>query len=153
MMRWEKGRAEIDGMIGKREIERVAPSRQAADEFLATARLNVTDAAHINSHNPRGAYCLLYDAARFALAAILENEGLRATSRGGHVAVYEAVLAQLHPPMGPKIKPFDAMRRRRNNIEYSSGVELASADVEDDLPAVQAIIELASGVLDGMSPY
>lgn len=152
-MRWEKGRAEIDRMIGTREIERVTPSRQAADEYLAAARLNVADAIRIGSHNPRGAYCLLYDAARFALAAILENEGLRVTSRGGHIVVYQAVLAQLHPPMGPQIRPFDVMRRRRNNTEYSSEVELTSADVDADLPAVQAIIELAAGVLDGMSPY
>jgi hypothetical protein len=42
----------------------------------------------------------LYDAARMALTAVLENRGLRPTSRGGHIAPYAAVSAQLDPPMG-----------------------------------------------------
>jgi hypothetical protein len=44
-----------------------------------------------------GGYALAYDGARKALTAILENEGLRPTTRGGHLAVFEAVRAQLGP--------------------------------------------------------
>src|SRR5439155_23310546 len=68
--------------------------------------------------DPVGAYQLLYDAARKALSAVLENQGLRATSRGGHIAVFDAVMAQLHPPLGQVLRPFDRMRRRRNEAEY-----------------------------------
>lgn len=35
-----------------------------------------------------------------ALTAVLENQGLRPTSRGGHIAPYAAVAAQLDPPLG-----------------------------------------------------
>jgi hypothetical protein len=59
--------------------------------------------------DPVGAYQLLYDSARKALAAVLENEGLRATSRGGHIAVLDAVSAQLDPPLGPILRPFDRL--------------------------------------------
>jgi hypothetical protein len=36
-----------------------------------------------------------------ALAAVLENQGLRATSRGGHIALRDAVSAQLDPRWAP----------------------------------------------------
>jgi hypothetical protein len=39
----------------------------------------------------------VYDAAGKAFNAVLENEGLRTTSRGGHIAVLDAVSAQLDP--------------------------------------------------------
>jgi len=102
-----------------------------------------------------GAYALLYDAARKALTAILENQGLRPTSRGGHLAVYHAVRAQLDPPMGRTLLPFDRMRRRRHDVEYppAGAPELASEDVTDDVPKVTALLELAQRVLDEMSPF
>jgi YD repeat-containing protein len=61
--------------------------------------------------DPEGAYTLAYDAARRALTAVLQNQGPRATSRGGHTAVYEAVRAQLDPPLGSILRPFTNMPR------------------------------------------
>ncbi|MFF2817764.1 hypothetical protein ACFVT9_19825 [Kitasatospora cineracea] len=102
-----------------------------------------------------GAYQLLYDAARKALVAILENQGLRPTSRGGHIAVLEAVGAQLDPPLGATLRPFDRMRRRRNQAEYADldSPEIETQDVANDAPKVKAIIGLAERVLDEMSPF
>ncbi|MFE9421519.1 hypothetical protein ACFYNO_01000 [Kitasatospora sp. NPDC006697] len=102
-----------------------------------------------------GAYQLLYDAARKALVAVLENQGLRPTSRGGHIAVLEAVSAQLDPPLGATLRPFDRMRRRRNQAEYADleAPRIEAQDVTNDVPKVQAIIELAQRVLDEMSPF
>jgi hypothetical protein len=104
---------------------------------------------------PIGAYQLLYDASRKALCAVLENQGLRATSRGGHICVYDAVSAQLDPPLGALIRPFDRMRRRRNDAEYprSDGPGFSARDVLNDLPKVEQIVQLATRVLDEMSPY
>ncbi|GLC11356.1 hypothetical protein [Mycobacterium kiyosense] len=95
----------------------------------------------------------MYDAARKALAAVLENEGLRATSRGGHIAVLEAVRAQLEPPLGGKLMPFDRMRRRRNVIEYSPEGSVVADDVREDAGKAQVIADTAAQVLDQMSPY
>ena len=107
------------------------------------------------SADPIGAYQLLYDAARKALGSVLENQGLRATSRGGHIAVIDAVTAQLDPPLGGVLRPFDRMRRRRNEAEYpiQDRPALTGEDVRRDLPKVQQIVELATRVLDEMSPY
>jgi hypothetical protein len=65
-------------------------SREHADLLLSQARQHLGSAAAIAGSDPAGAYQLLYDAARKSLAAVLENQGIRATSRGGHIAVREA---------------------------------------------------------------
>jgi len=41
---------------------------------------------------------LAYDAARFAALALLAQQGLRATTKGGHLAVDDAVRAQTRSP-------------------------------------------------------
>ncbi|GAA1835207.1 hypothetical protein GCM10009682_61770 [Luedemannella flava] len=97
----------------------------------------------------------MYDAARKALAAVLENQGLRATSRGGHLAVIDALTAQLDPPLGGILRPFDRLRRRRNQAEYPSADEpdLDASEVARDLPKVTEIVRAAEKLLDQMSPY
>ena len=98
---------------------------------------------------------MLYDAARKTLTAILDNQGLRPTSRGGNLAVYHAVRAQLDPPMGKTLLPFDRMRRRRHDVEYppAGAPELSAEDVTDDVAKVITLLELAQRVLDEMSPF
>ena len=98
---------------------------------------------------------MLYDAARKALTAILENQGLRVTSHGGHVGVFDAVLAQLDPPLGGNLRPFHRLRRRRNAQEYPDfdEPELTSADLAEDRAAASTLVALAERVLDQMSPY
>src|SRR6266498_3553024 len=128
-MRWQQGRDTLDSMINRGELERVPASREQADLLLAQAHQHVSSARAIAASDPAGAYQLLYDAARKSLAAVLENQGLRATSRGGHIAVRDAVSAQLDPPLGAVLRPFDRLRRRRNQVEYPSAAAPAvSAD-------------------------
>jgi hypothetical protein len=84
---------------------------------------------------------------------ILENQGLRSTSRGGHLAVIDAVRSQLDPPMGQVLRPADRMRRRRNDAECPSSDVPALSPVREDAGKVDAIVELATKVLDEMSPF
>lgn len=153
-MRWQQGRDVIDGMITRGELERVPASRDHADLLLAQAHLHLASAGAIAGTDPAGGYQLLYDAARKALAAVLENQGVRATSRGGHIAVREAVSAQLDPPLGQVLRPFDRLRRRRNQVEYPSSAApgVSEEEVGRDLPKVKQIIDVAAQVLDQMSP-
>ncbi|MFF9642872.1 HEPN domain-containing protein [Kitasatospora aureofaciens] len=154
-MKWQQGRAAVESMFARKELERVPASRGQADNLLAQASNHLKAAEAVMSFDAVGAYQLMYDAARKALVAILENQGLRPTSRGGHIAVLEAVSAQLDPPLGATLKSFDRMRRRRNQAEYADldapGIE--AQDVINDVPKVKAIIELAQRVLDEMSPF
>jgi hypothetical protein len=142
-------------MLRDGTLERVTPSRKQADALLDQARRHLKTAALAAGDDPVGAYQLVYDAARKALSAILENEGLRATSRGGHVVVLDAVSAQLDPPLGPVLRPFDRMRRRRNDAEYpkQDGQSFEPDDARRDQPKAAAIVELAERVLDEMSPF
>ena len=92
-MRWNQGRAEVDAMLAAGELQRVPASREHADNLLTLAAQHLASARSVVATDPEGAYAIGYDASRKALAAVLENQGLRATSRGGHVAIYRAVQA------------------------------------------------------------
>lgn len=155
MMRFNRGRDKIEEMLRKEHLERVHPSRDHADKLLVGARERLAYAAKGCDESPGGAYTVLYDAARMALAAVLENEGLRSTIRGGHIASYMAVMAQLDPPMGPKLRPFEHMRRVRHQTEYPTfdQPDVTSRDVRRDLPLAEEIVRICASVLDGMSPF
>jgi hypothetical protein len=154
-MHWQQGRETIDGMISRRELEQVPASRSHAELLLAQAHRHLASARAIVDTDATGAYQLLYDAARKALNAVLENQGLRATSRGGHIAVLDAVSAQLDPPLGGILRPFDRLRRRRNQAEYPSAGQptFSAEDVARDLPKVEEMVDAALKVLDQMSPF
>jgi len=154
-MRWDQGRPVIDRMLASSQLQRVPASREQADRLISQAQTHLTSAAEICDQDPPGGYALLYDAARKALAAVLENQGLRPTTRGGHLAVYEAARAQLDPPMGKILQPFDRMRRQRHDAEYppTDSPALTPTDVREDIPKAGAIMDLAQRVLDRMSPF
>jgi hypothetical protein len=154
-MRWNQGRTTIDKLLADGELQRVPPSCEHADQLLVQARKDLVSAGLLRDDNPKRAYESLYDAARMALTAVLEIQGLRATSRGGHIAPYAAVTAQLDPPMGVVLRPFDRMRRTRNRSEYPSFTtpEVTADSVTGDLPAATAIVETCQNVLDEMSPF
>lgn len=154
-MRWNQGRAEIDRLIAAGELQRVPPNREHADQLLAQARKDLASAEVLRDDNPKRAYESMYDAARMALTAVLENEGLRPTTHGGHIAPYTAITAQLDPPMGTVLRPYDRMRRTRNRSEYPSFTtpDVTSDNVGADLPAAAAIVEICASVLDEMSPF
>lgn len=142
-MRWKEGRAEIGAMLVSGELQRVPASREHADNLLNQARKHLASARAVVENDPEGAYAIGYDASRKALVAVLENQGLRATSRGGHVAVYRSVHAQLDPPLGAVLRPFDRMRRRRNGLEYPDfeAPALTAADALEDLERARAIVD------------
>lgn len=154
-MRWNQGRPLVERMLAANELQRVPPSRDQADRLLRQARGHLQSAEDICQRDPSGGYALVYDAARKALTAILENQGLRPTTRGGHLAAFDAVRAQLDPPLGDLLMPFDRMRRQRNDVEYppADAPEVTGDDVNDDIPKAAALVDLGERVLDQMSPF
>ena len=84
------------------------------------------------------------------------NQGLRpAGGAGGHAVILTAVRAQLHPPLGADLAPFDWMSRTRNDSEYpTADAPVASQeDLDEALPAAQRIVEIADRVLSTMPAY
>lgn len=154
-MRWDQGRECIERMLADGELQRVPASRQQADRLVIQARAHLASAVTICGNDPAGGYALAYDAARKALTAILENQGLRPTTRGGHLAVLEAVRAQLDPPMGRLMRRFNRMRTRRHDVEYppTDSPEITADDVQEDGTTARDLIAVAIRVLDEMSPF
>jgi HEPN domain len=154
-MKWDQGKAVIERMLADGELQRVPPSREQADRLISQARSHVDSADKVRDEDPAGGYALAYDGARKALTAILENQGLRPTTRGGHLAVLEAVRAQVDPPMGRILRQFNRMRTRRHDAEYppTDAPEITASDVQEAQATAVSLIDLASRVLDEMSPF
>jgi hypothetical protein len=114
-MTWERGRKDIERLIADGELERVTPSDEVATRLLADANAHIALASKGIEDDPAGALQLSYDAARKASAALLAVQGLRATTRGGHIAVIDAVKAQFNDRGGMEIfGRLHPLRRRRN---------------------------------------
>jgi len=155
-MSWSPGADRIRELIDAGELERVQASTDIAHRLLNDADQHIASARAIAvSGDLSGAYQLAYDAMRKAAASLLAIQGLRATSRGGHVAVQDAVNAQF----GDTVRAFRAfgrLRRNRNRFEYPGDTaSVPQQDDVDDALAVAADIAskartiLDNGVLDG----
>jgi hypothetical protein len=77
IVRWERGRAEIDQLSQQGRLTRVTANRELAISHLTQANTHLLAAATLRDLDPAGAFTLAYDAARFALAGILVNQGLK----------------------------------------------------------------------------
>ena len=144
----EPGQAEIIGMIERREITQVTADADLADRLLATARQHVASAQLLAGSDPYLAYAALHDAIRKALSALLQVQGLRATTSGGHLAVTQAVNAQFGATMGAILRPVDRIRVRRHEAEYPGPTTYIDEDtVRDDVPKAEAVIEAVAKAL------
>ena len=153
--RWQQGRAGVDDLITRGHIERVQADRDLADLMLQESVRHLASSRLTADTDPTGSFAMAYDSCRKALAAVLENQGLRATTKGGHKAVEEAVRAQLVPPKKAELDGFGWMRVLRNNTQYPS-FEKPLADLDDTLLAqgfAEDIIVMARTVLDHMPTY
>jgi hypothetical protein len=119
-MTWEPGRDRIAALLGAAELQRVAPDVGVAQTLLDDAgRHLATAAAGLSSGDLSGAYQLAYDALRKSAASLREVQGLRATSRGRHVAIQDAAQAQFGSTVRA-FRSFSRIRRARNSFEYPS---------------------------------
>ena len=101
--------------------------------------------------DPSSAITLAYDAARFAAMAVLAQQGLRATTRGGHIAVDEAVRAQFGEPF----RLYRALRIRRNELEYPEYADEAveSSEAVEAVADARAIVDAAAKLLPHLGLY
>ena len=91
-MSWSPGRQDIQRLIAAGEIGVVTPDPVVAARLLDDADRQLwSAAAAVGFRDLSGAYQLAYDSLRKSAAALLALQGLRATSRGGHVAIQEVL--------------------------------------------------------------
>jgi hypothetical protein len=108
--KWSRGQAEIEQFINRRELEHITGAAADGSPLLRQAKTTAATASTLVQTDAYSAYILAYDAARFACTALLAQQGLRPTTSGGHTAV--------QTQFGPGFRPFNTMRRRRNELEY-----------------------------------
>lgn len=152
---WRQGRETIDLLLEKQDLQRVPANRELAEAYLAQAEAHLDTSRECAQRDPIGAFQLAYDAARKSLASLLVVQGLRPTSRGGHIAVYEAVMAQFGNGLGPILRPFASMRRLRNSSEYPS-LDRPTANLDDALRAHEQagkMLSAATKLIDQLPVY
>jgi hypothetical protein len=103
----------------------------------------------VSSGDLSGAYQLAYDALRKSAASLLAVQGLRATSRGGHIAIQEAAQAQFGSAV-KAFRSFGRIRRARNNCEYPSTAAPGPSadDVRDAIAAATQARDAAVMILE-----
>lgn len=145
MSSWPTGIDTIQRLLAAGNLQKVAPSLDTATGFLQSAERHLASALAVGKDDPDGAYTLLYDAARKSLAAVLQAQGLRATSHGGHYAIDEAIRAQFtKPPPRDAFRSFGRLRRTRNQIEYDDISAISVEDVRADAATVKNIHDVAT---------
>lgn len=149
-MTWEVGRDRIAALIERGALEVVAPDEGVALRLLDDARRHLGTAVTAKADGDlSGAYQLAYDALRKSASALLAVQGLRSTSRGGHVAVQDAVLAQFGDIAS--LRAFNRMQRARNRFEYpdSTTIGPTTDDVDDAIASAGtshvAAVDLVKG--------
>ncbi|GMA32627.1 hypothetical protein [Litorihabitans aurantiacus] len=136
----------IERLLADGELQQVVGAASDGVPLLARASRTLLSAEALATTDADSAYVLAYDAARQALSAVLQQEGLRPTSRGGHLAVERAAVAQF----GDGMRPFAVLRRRRNELEYPQVAgDAATVSEVDDAPAEARRIVDACGDLLG----
>jgi len=149
-MSWEPGRERVRELIDAGEVDRVTPDLTIAGRMLEDAgrHLATASAAKV-AGDLSGAYQLAYDALRKSAASLLAAQGLRATSRGGHIAVQDAVTAQFGASVRI-VRSFGRIRRARNNFEYpdTDTAGPSDADVADAISAAMQACSAAVTILD-----
>jgi hypothetical protein len=129
----QRGHDDIERLLAATELENVPADVRLANDLLGTAARHVTSARSIANDDPIGAFQAAYDALRKPATALLAAQGLRATSRGGQLAVQDAVTAQFGGSTGTSaFAGFAGLRRTRNTLECptadSPGVDSDDVD-------------------------
>jgi hypothetical protein len=156
-MSWETGSERIRELINGGELSQVPPDTELARRMLTDARRHLATAAAAESTGDLpGGYQLAYDALRKSAASLLEAQGLRATSRGGHIAVQDAVTAQFGSTIRA-LRSFSRIRRARNSFEYPSTETPGPSgdDVKDAIRVAREVNDAAAKILENeiLSPW
>jgi hypothetical protein len=94
LTRWDTGTERIQQLLDLGDLQRVQGGEANGQPLLEKASRTLASSLALRRADAESSYTLAYDAARFACTALLAQQGLRPTSKGGHYAVEQAVRAQ-----------------------------------------------------------
>lgn len=149
MERWGLGEAEA--LIAAGELQKLTGDAADGARLLAKASVTLETARTAAERDPDSAFVLAYDAARSAATALLAQQGLRPTTKGGHYVVERAVRAQF----GAGFRQFGALRRRRNELEYPErpGDQATLDEANESLESAEAIVSAARGLIEQLGLF
>jgi len=141
-------------MLERGELARVTADLDLATRLIASARRHLNSAVLVSEGDPELAYAAVHDAVRKAMAAMLQAQGLRSTTGGGHLAVQHAVNAQFSSSLGSLLRPVDRIRTTRHASEYPDRDTWIDADaVLADLPAAQGLVDAAEKAIEHLTVF
>lgn len=149
-MTWQPGHDKIAELLPAAELEQITADLRVAQLLLDDAgRHLATAATALSSGDLSGAYQLAYDALRKSAASLLAAQSLRATSRGGHIALQEAARAQFGSTV-KAFRSFGRIRRARNTFEYPSTITPGPSpdDVRDAITTATEARDAAMTILE-----
>lgn len=151
MARWSRGEAEVRALLASGDLQRLTGEAANGHRLLDKAAVTLETARSAVERDPDSALVLAYDAARHALTGLLAQQGLRATTKGGHYAVEQSARAQF----GPGVRQFGALRRRRNELEYPDRPDddATSTEATEAVEHAAAIITAANGLIDQLGIF
>jgi len=143
--RWAVGADVIEELLASDALQRIQGARTDGQPLLDKAVRTLASSAAIQAADPDSSYTLAYDAARFACTALLAQQGLRPTTKGGHYAVERAMRAQFKGVF----HAFGTLRRRRNELEYPTArdADVTPDEADQALDAANGIVEAATKLL------
>jgi hypothetical protein len=154
MTPWPVGREAILGMLDRAELTHVIADRDLATEMVDVAARHLISADAVAKSDPTLAYSAVHDAIRKSMAAVLQAQGLRATTKGGHLAIQTAFEAQFGRSMGAYGRSVNRIRVRRHELEYPR--ELSAVDAEEvlaEIPAGSRIVEACAGLIGQLDVF
>jgi uncharacterized protein (UPF0332 family) len=125
-MSWQQGHEAVVLLINRGHLEQISGEAANGDYLIGQARQRIATANSILEIDRVSAYNLAYDGVRQAATALLIQQGLRPRMEGGHIAIAEAVQAQFGEPF----RLLNAMRRRRNKLEYPQNPDDVAIDAD-----------------------
>lgn len=153
-MTWHRGREEILGMLDRGELGQVVADLGLAQRLITSAKRHLTSADRLGEDDPELAYAAIHDAIRKALTAMLQAQGLRPTTSGGHLVVQDAIKAQFGASMGALLRPVDRIRVTRHAVEYLDEQTWLDADaVQADLPNARKLVEAAEKAISHLTVF
>ncbi len=151
MTGWSRGRADIERLLTDHELQQVRGDAADGAGWLDKAATTLSSATELVEVDPNSAYVLAYDAARFACAGLLAQQGLRATTAGGHYAIQRAIVSQF----GSTFEPFGFMRRRRNELEYPQYPDevIDGSEAKQAVATAQSLIDAAGKLIGHLAMF
>lgn len=149
MSRWKQGEAAIQQMLDAGELDQVPADADTVGLLFKAAEQHIASATLLRESDLDAAYSLAYDAGRKGATALLAHQGLRPTTKGGHLAVVRAMREQF--PGVPGLSSLDMLRRRRNQSEYpdpAGSDPLTLEEVQEAIDTVSVLLASAGRLLE-----